>query len=132
MFDFLRSLDFGAKNIRQKEKELEAVKNLLREKLKREPTEEEVAKELSMSVEELRQLEEKVSFSYILSLEDIFNSYLYKGGFENFVQSRESGIEETVERKELLKKLKEALGKLGERSYWFCSYHFLKVWKRNI
>ncbi len=115
MFDFLRSLDFGAKNIRQKEKEIEAVRNLLMERLKREPTEEEIAKELSMSVEELRHLEEKVSFSYILSLEDIFSSYLYRGGFENFIQSREGGVEETVERRELLEKLKEVLGKLGEK-----------------
>lgn len=115
IFDFLRSLDFGAKNIRQKEKEIERVRDLLREKLKREPTEEEVAKELQMSVEELRQLEEKVSFSYILSLEELFREELFKGGFENHLKSGGESAEEIAERRELLQKLTEALGKLTER-----------------
>ena len=115
MFDFLRSLDFGAKNIRQKEREIERVRNLLREKLKREPTEGEVAKELQMSVEELRQLEEKVSFSYILSLEELFNEQLFKGGFENYLKGNGESAEEIAERRELLSKLTEALGKLNDR-----------------
>lgn len=115
MFDFLRSLDFGAKNIRQKEKEIERIRNSLREKLEREPTDREIAEALSISVEELHRLEEKVSFSYILSLEDIFNNSLYKGGFENFISNGKNNVEELIEKRELLKRLKEALRKLNEK-----------------
>ena len=68
-----------------------------------------------MSVEELRQLEEKVSFSYILSLEELFNEQLFKGGFENYLKGNGESAEEIAERRELLSKLTEALGKLNDR-----------------
>jgi RNA polymerase sigma factor for flagellar operon FliA len=112
MFDYLRSLDFGSKQVRRKEKEIEQIRETLREKLGREPTEEELAKELNISSEELFRLEEKIGFSYILSLEEIFNTRLGKG-FENFLPS-EGEPEREVEKRELLKKLTEALKLLEE------------------
>ena len=126
MFDFLRSLDFGAKNIRAKEKEIEQIRQRLREKLKREPTEEEVAKELGISTEELFHLEEKIGFSYILSLEELFNENLYKGGFESVLRSGDGNIEETVERKELLKHLLKALEKLDQRELLVLQLYFFE------
>jgi RNA polymerase sigma factor for flagellar operon FliA len=112
IFDFLRSLDFGSKQIRRKEKEIERIRETLMEKLGREPTEEELAKELGLSTEELFHLKEKINFSYILSLEEIFNSRLGKG-FENFLPSA-GEPEREVEKRELLKKLTEALKLLEE------------------
>ncbi len=126
MFDFLRSLDFGAKNVRAKEKEIEQVRQRLREKLKREPTEDEVAQELGLSPEQLRHLEEKIGFSYILSLEELFNSDLYRGGFESYLRSGDGNVEETVERKELFNKLLSALEKLDERELLVLQLYFFE------
>ena len=113
IYDFLRSLDFGSKKVRAKEKKLEEVKNSLRERLKREPTDEEVAEFLGMDLEELYRLEEKISFSYFLSLEEIFNEN-FKGGYENFVTSP-SNVEREVEKRELIRKLTEALKTLNNK-----------------
>jgi len=113
IFDYLRSLDFGSKKLRARERELENIRKLLKEKLKREPTEEEIASAMGIGIDELYQLEEKISFSYLLSLEDIFNEN-FKGGFENFISSS-SNVEKEVEKKELLKKLVEALQELDEK-----------------
>ena len=113
ILDYLRSLDFGSKKLREKERKLEEVKNILREKLKREPTEEEIASFLSVEPEEVYHLEEKLYFSYLLSLEELF-SRNFKGGFENFVSSS-SNVEKEVEKRELIKKLTEALKKLDRK-----------------
>ena len=92
---------------------MEEVKNSLREKLKREPTDEEVAEFLGIDLEELYRLEEKISFSYFLSLEEIFNEN-FKGGYENFVTSP-SNVEREVEKRELIRKLTEALKILNDK-----------------
>jgi len=96
MFDFLRSLDFGAKNIRSAEKRIEKLREELRQKLGREPEDKELAKELGLTVEDLTKLEEKIGFSYILSLEELFNERYY-GGFENYLSKAEN-VEEEVEK----------------------------------
>jgi len=114
MFDLLRSLDFGAKNVREWEKKLEDARKKLTEKLGREPTEKELAQELNVDESWLVKLEEKIGFSYILSLEEIFSRNRFKEGFEGVIGDRFS-VEETVERKELIEKLKKALEKLDDR-----------------
>ena len=114
MFDYLRSLDFGAKNIRSAEKKIERVKEELRQKLGREPTEEELAAALGIPLEELVKLEDKIGFSYLLSLEEVFNEKNYKGGFEAFLPNGEN-VEREVEKRELLSKLVQALKKLDDR-----------------
>lgn len=113
MFDFLRSLDFGSKKLRSQEKKIEEIKEKLRDKLKRNPTQEEIANFLGMEVEELYHLEEKISFSYFLSLEEIFNEN-FKGSYENFVAAS-TNVEMEVEKKELISKLVQALQTLDDK-----------------
>jgi RNA polymerase sigma factor for flagellar operon FliA len=114
MFDLLRSLDFGAKNVREWEKKLEEAKRELAERLGREPTEKELAIALNVTEDWLTKLEEKIGFSYILSLEDIFSRERFREGFEGVIGGS-GNVEETVERKELLSKLKKALEKLDDK-----------------
>jgi len=114
IYDFLRSLDFGSKNLREKEKKLENVKEILRKKLKREPTNEEIAQYMGFSLKELEQLEEKISFSHILSLEELFREEILGKNYENFLKS-DGNIEAIVEKKELIEKIKDALTKLNEK-----------------
>ncbi len=113
MFDYLRSLDFGSKKLRESERKLEEARNKLRQKLGREPTERELASLLGVEEGEILKLEEKISFSYLLSLEEVF-AKTTQGNFENFL-SDGGDVEREVERRELVKRLKEALGKLDGR-----------------
>ncbi|RTZ58809.1 MAG: hypothetical protein DSZ31_05025 [Gammaproteobacteria bacterium] len=100
--------------LREWEKKLEDARKRLTEKLGREPTEKELAQELNVDESWLVKLEEKIGFSYILSLEEIFSRNRFKEGFEGVIGDRFS-VEETVERKELIEKLKKALEKLDDR-----------------
>jgi RNA polymerase sigma factor for flagellar operon FliA len=128
MFDLLRSLDFGAKNVREWEKKLEEAKRELAERLGREPTEKELALALNVDEHWLTKLEEKIGFSYILSLEEIFNRERFREGFEGII-SGGINVEETVERKELLSKLKKALEKLDERELLVLQLSFFEELK---
>ena len=128
MFDLLRSLDFGAKNVREWEKKLEEAKRELAGRLGREPTEKELALALNVDEHWLTKLEEKIGFSYILSLEEIFNRERFREGFEGVISGGGS-VEETVERKELLSKLKKALEKLDERELLVLQLSFFEELK---
>jgi len=129
IYDFLRSLDFGAKNIREKEKKLEKIRDTLRRKLNREPTEEEIAQYMGISTEELNQLKEKIGVSYMLSLEELFREEILGKNYENFIKS-EGNVEDFVEKKELVGKIKEALTKLSQKEQlvlYLLFYEELKI-----
>ncbi len=129
IFDYLRSLDFGSKRLREKEKHLKETIERLRRKLKREPTEEEIAQELQISVDELRKLFEEISFSYILSLEEIFQNNPVSENFEDFIASKGWEIEKQIERKELIQRLKEALNKLSQKELLVLQLYFFESLK---
>lgn len=113
IYDYLRSLDFGSRTVREKEKQLKEVMEKLKERLGREPTDEEIAKEMNLSREELLNLLHKISFSHILSLEEIFRENLRD--YEEILKSGADNVEEKIIRKEFEEKLKEAIKKLPER-----------------
>ena len=113
IYDYLRSLDFGSRNVREKEKQLREVVEKLKENLGREPTDEEVAKEMNLSREELLNLLHKISFSHILSLEEVFKENTRD--YEEVLKSGSDSVEEAIIRKEFEEKLKEAIRKLPER-----------------
>ena len=112
IFDYLRSLDFGSRKVRSKEKEIKNVVEKLKEKLGREPTDEEIAKELGISVDELIEDLKKISFSYILSLEELFKENVRN--YEEIIPKSED-VEEKIIEKEFEEKLKKAINKLPER-----------------
>lgn len=128
MFDLLRSLDFGAKNVREWEKRLEEARRKLTEKLGREPTEKELAQELKMDERMLAKLEEKIGFSYILSLEEVFSKSRFREGFEGVIGNGFS-VEDTVERKELIEQLKKGLEKLDTRELLILQLTFFEELK---
>lgn len=113
IYDYLRSLDFGSRSVRDKEKQLKEVIEKLKEKLGREPTDEEVAKEMNLPLEEFLNLVHKISFSHVLSLEEVFRENTRD--YEEILKSTSESVEEIVLRKEFEDKLKEAIKKLSER-----------------
>ncbi len=113
IYDYLRSLDFGSRRIREKEKRIKEALRELTEKLGREPTDEEIAEHLGEKVDTLQHDLSRISFSYILNLEDIFTEE--RRGYEEVISSREVDVEEDVVKKDLVEKLRKAIDRLDER-----------------
>jgi RNA polymerase sigma factor for flagellar operon FliA len=72
MYDYLRSLDFGSKSLRKKEREIKAKLDELTSQLGREPTDEELIKALGYKSDDFYSDLQKISASHLLSLDDLF------------------------------------------------------------
>jgi len=112
IYDYLRSLDFGSRQVREKERKIKETVEKLKEKLGREPTDEEIARELGISTEELLKTLDKINFSYILSLEEIFRDFTRD---YSELMPGSADVEEEVIKKNLQERVKEAVSKLPER-----------------
>ncbi len=113
IYDYLRSLDFGSRKIREKERRIKEALKELSEKLGREPTDEEIAEFLGEDIDTLQHDLSKISFSYLLNLEDIFTEE--KRGYEEVLKSKNIDVEEEIVKKDLIDKLKKAIDKLSDR-----------------
>ena len=113
MYDYLRSLDFGSRRIREKERKIKEALKELTEELGREPTDEEIAQKLGERVEDLQHDLSRISFSYILNLDDIFTEE--RRSYEEVISSKKVDVEEEIVKKDLSEKLKKAIEKLDER-----------------
>jgi len=72
IYDELRSIDWVPRSVRQKAKELERIIGKLENRLGRSAKDEEIAKELGITVKDLRTLVLKISGASILSLSDVW------------------------------------------------------------
>lgn len=113
MQDYLRSLDFGSRRIREKERRIKNALKELTEELGREPTDEEVAQRLGESLEDFQHDLSRITFSYITNLEDLFAE---EGrSYEEVIGSKKASVEEEVVQKDLLERLRKAIDRLDER-----------------
>jgi len=112
MYDYLRSIDFASRNVRSKEKAIrQALEKLIMEKGK-EVSDEELAQFLGEDPERLKEDLQAISFSYLMSLEEIF----FEGrSYEELFESKEEGPEEVVIKKDLREKLLKAIERLEEK-----------------
>ncbi len=113
IYDYLRSLDFGSRRIREKERKIREALKELTEKLGREPTDEEIAEHLGENIDTLQHDLSRISFSYILNLEDIFTEE--RRSYEEVIGSNKVDVEDDIIKKDLIEKLKKAVEKLDER-----------------
>lgn len=74
MMDWLRSMDWVPRTVRQKAKNLDAACSKLEQELGRTPTDRELARELNVGADELHKLMSEVSGLSLLSLEHKFTS----------------------------------------------------------
>ncbi len=114
IYDYLRSLDFGSRRVREKEKKIKKALEELSKELGREPTDEEISQRLGENVDSFYHDLHSISFSYILSLEDIFKQDEGRS-YEEIVNSDAPSIEESVISKEMEEKVKKAVEKLDEK-----------------
>ncbi|ADQ45391.1 RNA polymerase, sigma 28 subunit, FliA/WhiG [Caldicellulosiruptor kronotskyensis 2002] len=111
IIDCVRNQDFLPRSIRQKAKEIERAYIEI-EKEGKTPTNQEVAKRIGISVEELQKLQDRISSGMIISLESFLEqNYESKiGGLEDFV----SQPEHFIENEELRKVLRQQIDNLME------------------
>lgn len=119
IIDSLRSLDWLPRTLRLKVKEIDRVYYELEAKLRRAPTEEELAMALDITVEELQQILAEARFSSVVALEETLSAA--ESGDEEqklylMIPDRSSVDPfEAVEQKELKEYLAQAIQKLPEK-----------------
>jgi RNA polymerase sigma factor for flagellar operon FliA len=113
MYDYLRSLDFGSKSLRRREKEIKAKLEELTSQLGREPTDEELIKALGYKPEEFYSDLQKISASHLLSLDDLFKEG--RSYEEVFSSPVEENPEENAIKQDLREKILKAIEDLDHR-----------------
>jgi len=113
MYDYLRSLDFGSKSLRKKEKEIKAKLDELTNQLGREPTDEELIKALGYKPDAFYSDLQKISASHLLSLDDLFKEG--RSYEEVFSSSVEESPEENSIKQDLREKILKAIEDLDQR-----------------
>ena len=114
IIDNIRKLDWVPRTLRQKNKMVEQAYAQLEEKLGREPTEEEMAEKLSLSLPETRELMRKSTVLSLVSLDDYLEQN-YETTFNGLVSNQQDTPESQTEKKERQAMLAEAIGKLSEK-----------------
>jgi RNA polymerase sigma factor for flagellar operon FliA len=119
IIDELRSIDWIPRSVRYKAREVEKAYAALEAKLRRTPTEQEVADELSISTTELRAIFGQVSFVNVLALDELLNTGGEKGDKLSLVDTlQDSKAEDPVqafEAEEMKYLLAGAINTLPER-----------------
>lgn len=114
IIDHIRRMDWVPRTLRQKNKQMEQVYSKFEDELGRQPTDEELAEKLNMSVEETQDLIRKSSVISLVSLDD-FMEQNYEAPFFSLVTSRADSPEEQTERQERKEMLADAISKLSEK-----------------
>ena len=118
IFDEMRQLDWVPRSVRQKSREIEDVISGLESKLSRPATDEEIAKEMNLSLEEYQHTVMKISGTSVLSLNDVWYSgddsdHLSIGDSIESPQSLNPDVQ--VEREEIRKVIIQAINELPEK-----------------
>jgi RNA polymerase sigma factor FliA len=135
VMECLRSLDWVSRSLRSWGRKIEAAKTKLAGKLAREPTAEEVAQKLEISLESYYRLDQQVSDATLLSLED--SSIVSEADWE---RTQEKSMHNAfldplsfVEGKDLVEKLAAAVAALPERERMVVTlYHYEELTLREI
>ena len=119
IIDELRSVDWVPRSVRSKARAIDKAMQHLEGKLKRTPTDEELAVEVGVSLNDLQDMLEKVSFTSVVALDEALNVGGEDGGRVALVDTLQDltsvGPEENVDDVETKRLLVEAIERLSER-----------------
>jgi RNA polymerase sigma factor FliA len=135
VMECLRSLDWVSRSLRSWGRKIEAARSKLAGELAREPTAEEVAKELDISLESYYRLDQQVSDATLLSLEDssIVSEADWERTQEKCAHNAFLDPLSFVESKDLVEKLAAAVAELPERERMVVTlYHYEELTLREI
>ena len=118
IIDEMRQLDWVPRSVRQKSREIEDVISSLESRLSRPATDEEIAREMNISVEDYQHTVMKISGTSVLSLNDVWYSgdesdHLSIGDSIESPQSLNPDVQ--VEREEIRKVIIQAINELPEK-----------------
>jgi len=114
----LRSLDWVSRSVRSWGRKMEAARAKLAGQLVREPTAEEIAKELALPLEHYYRLDQQLNDATLLSLDDLSIGTVSERAEENLrdgIQNLDGDPLRLVENKDLIDKLTLAVKELPER-----------------
>jgi RNA polymerase sigma factor FliA len=118
IFDELRSIDWVPRSVRQKAREIEDTIHRLEASLGRSVSDEEIAKELNMNMDEFQKVMLKVSGTSMLSLNDVWynNDENDKISIVDSIESPSSMNPDTIVEKEEIKRvIVEAINELPDK-----------------
>lgn len=124
MIDLMRKHDWVSRNQRTLSKELDNVYSSLYAELGREPTKEEMADAMKLTVENLEKILEQRQNSIILSYEEVINEKLSAATPVFTGSSEEPTPEGNVLEKELSQVLAEAISQLNEKEKQVVSLYY--------
>lgn len=119
--DHMRKQDWVSRGIREKQRKIEQAEMALREKLVRQPSDEEISKETGMSINELHETMEKIACADIVSFEHAVSNGIMPSN-KGFGQ--EYNPEDIILKKEIEKMLVQALETLNEREQKIISLYY--------
>jgi RNA polymerase sigma factor for flagellar operon FliA len=132
IIDHIRMLDWVPRSNRRKNKQMEQAYSQLEDILGREPTDEELAEKLGLSVEETQDLIRKSSVISLISLDDYMEQN-YESSFNPLVANRLDSPEEKTERRECSEMLADAIENLSDRERLVITlYYFEYLTLREI
>ncbi len=114
ILDQIRKMDWLPRTIRQKQKKMDNVLSKLERELGRPATDEEMAKELGISLEEYYTWEGQTQASRLVSIDECMEQGLEIQP-DSSVKSKFDSPESVIERQELKKELEEAISVLTEK-----------------
>jgi RNA polymerase sigma factor for flagellar operon FliA len=118
-------MDWVPRTLRQKNKQLETAYAQLEETLGREPTEQELANKLALSLKDTQELMRKSSVLALVSLDD-FLEQNYETPFNGLTSSQHDSPESNAERRERQAMLGDAINKLSEKEKLVVSLYYFE------
>ncbi|HYY45364.1 MAG TPA: RNA polymerase sigma factor WhiG [Actinomycetota bacterium] len=119
IIDELRAIDWVPRSVRFKAREVEKAYTSLENKLKRPPSDAEIAQEMNVSIEELNHIYTQLSTVSLVALDELMSVEGDRGDRLSLVETLEdtktAGPVDTVEAQELRNILAEAVNRLPER-----------------
>src|ERR687896_1795801 len=119
IIDELRAIDWVPRSVRFKAREVEKAYTSLENKLKRPPSDAEIADEMDVSIEELNHIYTQLSTVSLIALDELMSVEGDKGDkmslLETLEDTKTAGPVDTVEAQELRTILAEAVNRLPER-----------------
>ena len=119
IIDELRSMDWVPRSVRSKMKKIEQVNAQLENKYQRSPTDEEIAKELGMTVEEFHDSLTQISTSSMVALDELWTISDASGDQVSLLDTirdvKADDPVKSIDKDEVRQRLSEAVSKLPER-----------------
>ena len=119
IIDELRAIDWVPRSVRFKAREIEKAYNALENKLKRPPSDKEIAKEMEISIDDLNNIYTQLSTVSLVALDELMSVEGERGDKLSLVETLEdtktAGPVESIESEEMKGILSSAINRLPER-----------------